>query len=141
MFNSCKPSDAKLQQQVTTALSAVDSSVSAAVKGGVATLTGTVSSEDAKTAANTAVAAIKGIKSVTNNIEVELPVVINPDQTLTNVITSALIAAGFTGVKLAVDDGVVTLTGDAKKADLVKIMQIANDAKPKKVINNLNLKK
>jgi len=141
MFYSCKPSDEKLQQQVNTALSVANSPASATVKDGVATLTGTVTSDDAKAAAESAISAIKGIKSVMNNIEVKIPVVINPDQTLTTAISTALAAAGFNSVKLAVDNGVVTLTGDAKKADLVKIMQIANDAKPKQVINNLNVKK
>jgi osmotically-inducible protein OsmY len=140
MFYSCKPSDEKLQKQVETVLSAVQSSVSGTVKDGVVTLTGIVDSEEAKTAAEVAVKAIKDIKSVTNNIEVKLPVVINPDEVLSTTITAALAAAGFNDVKLAVDSGVVTLTGEAKKADLQKIMQIANETQPKKVLNQLKLK-
>lgn len=140
MFYSCKPSDEKLQKQVETVLSTVQSSVTATVKDGVATLTGTVESEEAKAAAEAAVKAVKDIKSVTNNIEVKLPVVINLDETLSTTITNALTTAGFKDVKLAVDSGVVTLTGEAKKADLQKIMQIANEAQPKKVLNQLKLK-
>jgi len=140
MFYSCKPSDEKLQKQVETVLSAAQSSVNGAVKDGVVTLTGTVESEEAKAAAESAVKAIKDIKSVTNNIEVKLPVVINPDEVLSTTITTALTAAGYKDVKLAVDGGVVTLTGEAKKADLQKIMQIANEAQPKQVINQLKLK-
>ncbi|MDR2950819.1 MAG: BON domain-containing protein [Prevotella sp.] len=140
MFYSCKPSDEKLQKQVETVLSTVQSSVTATVKDGVATLTGTVESEEAKAAAEAAVKAVKDIKSVTNNIEVKLPVVINPDETLSTTIANALTTAGFKDVKLAVDSGVVTLTGEAKKADLQKIMQIANEAQPKKVLNQLKLK-
>ena len=140
VFTSCKPSDEKLQQQVVSALSAVNSAINGTVKDGVATLSGTVDSEDAKAAAEAAVKVIKNIKSVTNNIEVVLPVVINPDDTLTSVITTALTAAGFKDLQLAVAEGVVTLTGNAKKADLQKIMQIANEAKPKQVINKLTLK-
>ncbi|MFV0332056.1 MAG: BON domain-containing protein [Dysgonomonas sp.] len=140
MFYSCKPSDEKLQKQVETVLSTVQSSVTATVKDGVATLTGAVESEEAKAAAEAAVKAVKDIKSVTNNIEVKLPVVINPDETLSTTIANALTTAGFKDVKLAVDSGVVTLTGEAKKADLQKIMQIANEAQPKKVLNQLKLK-
>ncbi|MDR3060245.1 MAG: BON domain-containing protein [Prevotella sp.] len=140
MFYSCKPSDEKLQKQVETVLSTVQSSVTATVKDGVATLTGTVESEEAKAAAEAAVKAVKDIKSVTNNIEVKLPVVINPDETLSTTIANALTTAGFKDVKLAVDSGVVTLTGEAKKADLQKIMQIANEAQPKKVLNQLKIK-
>jgi osmotically-inducible protein OsmY len=140
IFYSCKPSDEKLQKQVETVLSATQSSVTGTVKDGVVTLNGTVDSDAAKTAVEVAVKAIKDIKSVTNNIEVKLPVVINPDETLSATITTALTAAGFNDVKLAVDSGVVTLTGEAKKADLQKIMQIANEAQPKKVLNQLKLK-
>lgn len=140
IFYSCKPSDEKLQKQVETVLSATQSSVTGTVKDGVVTLNGTVDSDAAKTAVEVAVKAIKDIKSVTNNIEVKLPVVINPDETLSTTITTALTAAGFNDVKLAVDSGVVTLTGEAKKADLQKIMQIANEAQPKKVLNQLKLK-
>lgn len=139
-FYSCKPGDKKLQTQVETVLSAVQSSISGTVKDGVVTLNGTVDSQATKIAAETAVKAIKGIKSVTNNIEVKLPVVINPDEALTVTITKALTAAGFNGVKPAIADGVVTLTGEAKRADLQKIMQIANEAQPKKVLNQLKLK-
>ncbi|NDV95632.1 BON domain-containing protein [Dysgonomonas sp. 521] len=140
MFYSCKPSDEKLQKQVETVLSAAQSSVTGTVKDGVVTLNGTVDSDEAKAAAEVAVKAIKDIKSVTNNIEVKLPVVINPDEVLTTAITTALTAAGFKDVKLTVSEGVVTLTGDAKKADLQKIMEIANSAQPKKVLNQLKLK-
>jgi osmotically-inducible protein OsmY len=137
---SCKPDDAKIQKQVETALTAIQSTVTPVVKDGVVTLTGTVESEEAKAAAEAALKALKDVKSVVNNVEVKLPVVINPDEVLTTTITSLLTAGGFADVKAAVDSGVVTLTGDLKKADLQKVMQIANEAKPKQVINKLNLK-
>ncbi len=140
VFYSCKPNDKTLQKQVETVLSAIQSPVSGTVKDRVVTLSGTVDSQTAKAAAETAVKAIKGIKSVTNNIEVKLPVVINPDKTLLSVIINALSIAGFSGVKPIISDGVVTLTGEAKRADLQKIMQIANEAQPKKVLNQLKLK-
>jgi osmotically-inducible protein OsmY len=144
MLYSCKPSDEKLQQQVQTALAATPG-ITSEVKDGIVTLTGTVASEEVKTAAETAVNAIKGIKSVADNIQVEVPVAdnsalsINPDQVLTQTITSALNVAGFSSVSAAVADGIVTLTGSAKRVDLKKIMQIANDAKPKQVLNKLTL--
>lgn len=140
VFYSCKPNDEKLQEQVETVLSTVPSSVTGTVKDGVVTLTGIVDSEEAKAAAEAAIKTVKDIKSVTNNIEVKLPVVINPDEILSTTISTALTAAGFKDVSLAVDSGVVTLTGEAKKTDLQKIMQIANEAQPKKVLNQLKLK-
>ena len=142
-LNSCKPSDQKLQTAVETALKAIPDApadLSSAVKDGVATLTGTVETDEAKAAIETAVKAVKGLKNVTNSIQVVPPVVINPDDTLMSAITTALTAAGFNKVVTAVQDGVVTLTGEAKKADLQKIIQIANEASPKQVINQLTLK-
>ena len=44
----------------------------------------------------------------------------------------------ITGVTVAVKDGEVTLTGTVDKAKVAEIMMVANEAKPKKVINNLN---
>lgn len=143
MLFSCKPSDEKLQTAVQTALTAAGSNVSSSVKEGVVTLSGTVDSEAAKIAAETAVKAVKDIKSISNNIEVKVPqapVVINNDEVLTTAINAAITAGGFSDVTVSVKDGEVTLNGDAKKADLAKIMQIANEAKPAKVINNLNIK-
>ncbi len=143
MLYSCKPSDEKLQKAVETALTATNTGVTSAVKDGVVTLTGTVDSEEAKAAAETAAKAVKDIKSVSNNIQVVLPpapVVINPDDTLTSTINSGLTAAGFSGITVAVSKGEVTLTGDVKKADLAKVMQIANESKPAKVVNQLKIK-
>ncbi len=139
-FYSCKPSDEKLQKEVTTALSATPA-ISSSVKGGVVTLTGIVESEEAKAAAESVVKSVKDIKSVVNNIEIKAPEpVINPDDTLTTTINEALASKGYKDITVSVKDGEVTLTGTAKKADLQKIMQIANESKPKKVINQIKIK-
>ncbi|MFV0469928.1 MAG: BON domain-containing protein [Dysgonomonas sp.] len=139
---SCGPSDTKLQKNVTTALSIAQPNVTVAVKDGVVTLSGKVDSQSAKDAAEQVSKGVKGIKSVVNNIEVtQPPVTINPDSTLTTLITTALTTAGYKDVVATVKDGEVTLTGNVKQADLTKVMQIANEAKPKKVINQLIIKK
>jgi Predicted periplasmic or secreted lipoprotein len=143
MFQSCKQSDEKLQNQVTQVLQQSFPQLSSTVKDGVATLTGTVETEDGKMTAQRMVQDIKGIKSVINRIEVPKPqpaVVINPDATIKSAIESQLSSAGFKDVVIEVRDGEVTLTGDLKRADLAKVMQIANESNPKKVINNLKLK-
>lgn len=141
MLYSCKPSDEKLQKAVETALSSTEG-ITPAVKGGIVTLTGTVDSEEAKAAAEAAAKSVKDIKSVTNNIEVVLPPPpVNPDDTLSNTIKDALSAGGFKDVSITVKDGEVTLTGNVKKkADMTKVVQIANQAKPKKVINQIKVK-
>jgi osmotically-inducible protein OsmY len=142
-FSSCNPSDEKLQQQVTAGLTAVSSAISSEVKKGEVTLSGVVDSEELKAAAETAIKAIKGIKSVVNNIEVKLPEpVINPDDVLTQTISAAIAAGGdaFKNVVVAVQDSEVTLTGEIKRANLQKLMQIVNEAQPKKLNNSLTLK-
>lgn len=140
-ISSCKPSDATLQKQVETALATAYPTVKAAVKDGIVTLTGEVENPDVKAAVETAIKALKDIKGVTNNLTVTPPpVVINPDTEISNIITAALTAGGFSGINVAVQDGEVTLTGDVKRADLQKVMQIANESNPKKVNNQLTIK-
>jgi len=146
-FYSCKPSDEKLQKDVTTGITAVSSAVSSTVKDGEVTLTGVVNSPDLKAAAEQAAKAVKGITNVVNNIEVQLPPapqpVINPDDVVQKTIADAITAGGdaYSKVVVAVKDSVVTLTGEVKRANLQKLMQIVNEAKPKKVISTSLIKK
>lgn len=143
MMQSCKESDEKLQTQVNQVMQKTVTEVTAVVQNGVATLSGVVESEDTKMMLETLAKEVKGIKSVVNNVTVhkpEPPVVINPDDTIRTTIESKLKDAGFKSVFIDVNNGEVVLTGDAKRSDLTKIMQIANESNPKKVTNNLNLK-
>lgn len=138
---SCKPNDQKLQQEVNTVLTT--SGVTAVVKDAVVTLTGTVESKESKDEAEALCKKVKDIKSVVNNIEVKEPVpaiVISPDEALKTIVTSGLAAAGYPDIVAQIDSGQVTLTGNVKKADVTKVMQIVNEAKPKKVINKLTIK-
>lgn len=141
---ACKPNDSKLQQAVNEKLTATPG-VSATVQNGVVTLSGEVTDETAKQTAEDAAKNVKGVKSVVNNINVQAPppppppVAINPDDILKKTLDSAFSAAGYTGVTATVSNGEVTLDGTAKRADLRKIMQVAQEAKPKKVKNNLKL--
>ncbi|MFT4023580.1 MAG: hypothetical protein QM664_07335 [Flavihumibacter sp.] len=66
---------------------------------------------------------------------------INPDDTLQK--SAADIIAAIPAAKsvtAAVKDGVVTLTGTIKKADLPGLIQKLNEIKPKKVENKLVIK-
>lgn len=142
-LNSCKPSDEKLQKEVSTLISAIPS-VTPVVKDGVVTLSGVVETEEIKAEAEKLAGSAKGIKSVTNNIEIQQPEPeISPDEALMNTITSAISGKGakFKDVTVSVKDGEVTLTGIVNKADLQELMQIANEANPKKVNNVLNIRK
>jgi len=141
---ACKPNDSKLQQAVNEKLTTTPG-VSATVQDGVVTLSGEVTDETAKQTAEDAAKNVKGVKSVVNNINVKVPppppppVAINPDDILKKTLDSAFAAAGYTGVTVTVANGEVTLDGTARKADLRKIMQVAQETKPKKVKNNLKL--
>jgi osmotically-inducible protein OsmY len=145
-FNSCKPSDEQLQKQVVAGITAVAPTLSSDVKNGVVTLTGVVNSPDLKDAAEKAASAVKGVSNVVNNIDVQVPPppqpVVTPDSALQQAISSAVTAGGdaLGKVVVAVQDSVVTLTGEVKRADLRKVMQIVNEAKPKKVTNSLTIK-
>jgi osmotically-inducible protein OsmY len=145
VFAACKPSDAKIEESVKAKVSAVSSSATVSVKDGVVTLAGEVTDEATKSAVQAATDGIKGVKSVVNNLTVPPPppppVVINPDDVLRNSIDSAFKAKGITGITSAVSNGEVTLTGNVKKADLQKVMQAANEIKPKKVLNKMVVSK
>jgi osmotically-inducible protein OsmY len=136
VVQACKPKDADIQKGVETAIAAVNG-VSSSVSDGVVTLSGTVASEDAKAAAETSAKGVKGVKSVSNNIQVVAPVIASID-VLTEGLKTAL--AAFTGVTGTVKDSVVTLTGEIKRADLQKVMQAVQALRPKKVENQLTIK-
>lgn len=145
-FMACAPKDADIEKAVTTAIGAY-SGVSVAVKDGVATISGEVADETTKTAVEAAVKAVKGVKSVSNSLTIPppppppAPVVINPDETLQNAVSALLADQKQSTVTAAVKDGVVTLTGEIKKADLPVLIQKLNEIKPKKIENKLVIKK
>ncbi len=143
LFSACKPSDAKLQQNVQNALVSAYPTVSASVNKGVVTLSGVVNSQAMKSGAESVAMTVKDIKSVNNNITVNEPapvVKINPDTEISQNVTNALKAGGFDKVNVSIQNGEITLTGEVKRADLQKVMQIANESNPKKVINQLTIK-
>ena len=70
---SCQPGDSTVQMAVNERLN-TSPNVSAEVKGGIVTLSGDVQNDSAKTAAETAVKGVNGVKSINNNIMVQPPV-------------------------------------------------------------------
>lgn len=142
LFTACKPSDSAIAESVKSKISAVTQGLTVDVKEGVVTLTGQVADDATKAAVESALQGIKGVNSVVNNITVPPPpppVQINPDDVLRTTIQAAFDAQGIKGITAAVSNGEVTLTGDVKKADLQKVMQVANESKPKKVINQMKI--
>lgn len=146
VFAACKPSDEKIAEAVKAKVSAISSTISSSVKDGVVTLSGEVADEAAKAAVISALQGEKGVKDIVNNLTVPAPppppvIVINPDDVLSRGIDSTFNAKGITGVTTKVSNGEVTLTGTVKKSDLQKVMQAANEMKPKKVVNQLVITK
>ena len=138
-----KTSDADVKTSVDNAIAA-NSSLSgtyADVKDGVVTLSGQVNDEAAKASAETTAKGVKGVKSVTNNLTVApppaAPVEITADDPLKASVDNTIKA--YPGVVATVKDGVITLTGQIKRADLQKLMQALNTLKPKKIENQLTI--
>lgn len=143
-MTSCKPNDAQIAKDATTAATAITPDVSVSVEKGVATISGTIPDDATKESVENAVKGVKGVTSVTDNATVPPPPtpapVINPDTMVKNTIDSSLSASNLTGITVSVSNGEVTLTGDVKRSDLKKVMQIANESHPAKVINQLTIK-
>ncbi|MFC3562044.1 BON domain-containing protein [Pedobacter jamesrossensis] len=115
--------------------------ISVAVAQGDVTLTGEVADDAAKAEAEKIAKAEKGVKSVINSLTIKpaaIPVVISEDPTLIKNVTDA--TKDFPTVKADVKDGVLTLTGEIKKASLITLMQHLSALKPKKIDNKLTVK-
>lgn len=136
---SCKgkPKDADIKATVVAALQSTPG-ITADVKDGVVTLTGTVASEADKDAAENTAKVAQGVKSVVNNVTVTppapptpAPVANNADATMKTAVDG--IVKDFPGITADVKDGVITITGESK-ADRWKKLKMALDGlKPKKV--------
>lgn len=147
-FVGCKPKDSDIKAAVEQSFSSVIdvTNPGVEVKDGIATLTGVCKSDSVKANFEKSVAAIKGVKSVVNNCTVTPPpapvmpsaVVSAVDSVLIKRVTDA--TKDFPSVTGKVADGVITLTGEIKKASLPKLMMTLNSLKPKKVENKLTIK-
>ena len=141
-ISACGKSDTDLAKAVNDKLAADKvTGVTATVKDGVATLTGEVADITVKTKAETSAKSVEGIKSVTNSLSLKplpTPEPPSPDKMIEGTINEGLKKKGITGVTVTVANGEVTLSGTVDKAKVADVMMTANEAKPKKVINNLN---
>ncbi len=138
---SCKPKDADIQKSVQTAIAANPDAagVTASVDKGVVTLTGEVKDEATSAAINGIAAGVKDVKSVVNNLTVpQAPIVSAQDTELQAGLVDAL--KDNAGVTYTVKDGVVTLTGEVKKADLPTVLQKVSALNPVKIDNQITVK-
>ncbi len=108
--------------------------VSVEVKDGIATISGEVKDAGAQTAAQSTVAAVKGVKSVQNNVSIATappPVAITPDDPLAAGVRDA--TKDFPTVTATVKDGVIAVSGELKAADWKRLKMALDGLKPKKV--------
>jgi osmotically-inducible protein OsmY len=136
--SACGPKDAEIKTAVDQAIAGVPG-VTATVEKGVATIAGEYADSAAKVSTEALVKGVKGVKSVVDNATVTPPVVISPDEALRANVAAALNA--WSTLSASVTDGVVTLTGEIKKADLPKAMQALSALQPKQIVNNAKVTK
>lgn len=145
-ISSCGPNDSKIQADVETTIRNNPSTtgIAANVQKGVVTLSGECKDDAGKLAVESEVAKVKGVKQVVNNCTVAppptqpAPVTIAQDDTLLKNVNDAI--KDYPGAKATVNDGVVTLTGVIKRADLRKLMMSLQSLRPKKIDNQLTVK-
>jgi osmotically-inducible protein OsmY len=141
-LSACGKSDSDLQNAAADKLTADKiTGVTVTVNDGVATLTGEVADVTVRSRAEASVKGVEGIKSVTNTLTTKplpTPPPPSPDKMLEGTISEAIKKKGITGVTVTVVNGEATLSGTVDKAKVAEVMMAANEAKPAKVINDLN---
>lgn len=137
-----KVNDADVKTEVEAALAANPeySGLMVDVKDGAVTVTGQVTDASAKTALPSRITGIKGVKSVQDNTTVVAPAptiptatepVISADDPLAKGVMDAL--KDHPGIKATVNDGVITVTGEASAAEWRTVKMILDGLRPKKV--------
>lgn len=139
-ITGCKPKDADIKTAVEKSIASLPelAGTTVDVKEGVVTLGGELKDEAAKTLAETTAKVVKGVKSVSNSITIEAPVIIVVDEVLIKNVADAV--KDYPTVVAQVNDGVVSLTGEIKKDALPKLMMALSALKPKQIANKLTVK-
>lgn len=139
---ACKPKDADIKTALETSINTAGlTGTTVQVTEGVVTLTGELKDEAAKQLAETTAKAVKGVKSVVNNITITpppAPIIVNTDDVLINAVKDAV--KDYPTVVATVNAGVLSLTGEIKKANLPKLMMALSALKAKKIDNKLTVK-
>ena len=132
-----KPKDADVKTAAEAALATNPdlNGLRVDVKDGVATISGEVKDASAQAAAQTAVAAVKGVKSVQNNVSIAATppptVQITPDDPLAAGVRDA--TKDFPSVTATVNNGVIAVSGELKSDDWKRLKMALDGLKPKKV--------
>jgi hyperosmotically inducible periplasmic protein len=141
MALSCGPKDADIEKEILAKMGSMPE-MTITVKDGIATISGTCKDDACKASCENIAKGVKGVKSVVNNCVVAPPppppVEISPDAVLTTSVMQVVQA--YKGASASVSNGVVTLTGEIKRAELPMLMEAVQGLKPKKVENKLTIK-
>jgi osmotically-inducible protein OsmY len=116
--------------------------INVSTSGGVVTLLGGVNSEADRSRAVELARSVEGVQSVNNNLTTR-PVPtpeISQDDPLKTRVEANLGTYGITGITVTVANGEVTLKGEVPGAKLQDAMKAANEAHPKRIINQLTVK-
>lgn len=137
------PDDATITSNVKGKIAAESPALANAVTvtttEGVVTLAGAVDSDAIKAKVEQAARSAEGVKSVHNNLTVKPPIVFSEDTTIKNAAMANMTKYNVTGVTVEVANGEVTLKGTIPRAKLQDAMKAANEAKPKKVNNQMTI--
>ena len=138
------PDDATITTGVKAKIAAdspaLANAVSVTTVEGVVTLTGAVDSDAIKAKVEQDAKSVAGVKSVVNSLTVKPPITFSEDSAIKNTVMANLAKYKITGVTVDVVNGEVTLKGTIERARLQDAMKAANDAKPKKVNNQMTIK-
>lgn len=141
LLAACGKSDGDIQKAVAAKLAADNvTGVTAAVNGGVATLSGEVADITVKNKAVASAKGVDGVKSVTDSTTVRplpTPMPAPPDPMLRGKVEESLKKAGCTGAMVAIANGVVTLTGTVPDAKFAECVKVVNESGAGKLDNKL----
>ena len=141
LLSACGPKDAEIKASADSAIAGTPG-VTVEVAAGVASIAGEFADSATRMTTEEKVKAVKGVKSVVNNSSVAPPpppVVISPDDSIKTLATTLL--KDYPTLMAEVEDGVITLTGEIKKADLPMAMQALSALNPKKIENKAKVTK
>lgn len=136
-------SDEELQTRAANAVKTdpTTEKVTVEVTDGVATVSGEVK-DDAARAKAAELAKVEGVTAVMNNVTVvpaPPPLASADDDTLRTKVEEAVKEAACGNVEVEVKEGVVTLKGTVTQEKFAACVMAANQAKPKKVDNLLEI--
>lgn len=142
-LQSCALNEEKVAMEIVQALQNDHSHVNCSYKDGVVTLIGLAKSNQERLSAEKCVRKVRYVKAVRNNIAIGEPknsIGVKADEFLRTYICEKLSTEGCNNVEVAVRNGEVTLSGHLKKDELMKVMRITNETKPKRILTNLSLR-